>query len=215
MAFYTETRGRPSEVEPFGLLTEGAAGIAVIVLAIIALAGVSSLVLASIAAIVIGVGLTVQAFNGAAEEERLSAPHTGVNESDVGGEVVVECMCGLTGIVLGILTLVGASSPYLLPAALIIFAASLLLSGVIGMRPRIMQVAASGTERQVAVYRGSPAASGMAVMIGVAAIVLGILSVIMATSHVLVLVGFLAVGVALLVTSASFAGAALRLFATV
>jgi hypothetical protein len=42
MATYVERRGLADEAEPVGLLTEGAAGIAVIVLSIIALAAYRS-----------------------------------------------------------------------------------------------------------------------------------------------------------------------------
>ena len=210
MAYYTESKGRTSEVEPFGLLTEGAAGIAVIVLTIVALAGVSAVLLASIAAIVIGVGLTVQAFNSAAEEARLLG--VGAQDAPLGGEVMVDTVCGLTGIVLGILALVGVHAVYLLPPALIVFGGALLLSGFIGMSPRTMPVASSGAEPRIVSYQASPAASGLEILTGVAAIVLGILSVVMAPSEVLLLVGFLVVGAALLMVSASFAGAAMRLF---
>ena len=73
MAMFQDGRGLASEAEPLGLLTEGAAGIAVIVLAVIALAGTSSSALASIVTIVIGVGLMVQAFNSAAETSKVIA----------------------------------------------------------------------------------------------------------------------------------------------
>ena len=73
MAMFQEGRGLVSEAEPLGLLTEGAAGIAVIVLAVIALAGTSSGALASIVTIVVGVGLMVQAFNSAAEHSKVMA----------------------------------------------------------------------------------------------------------------------------------------------
>jgi hypothetical protein len=216
MTIYADSRGRTSEAEPIGLMTEGAAGIAVIALTVVALAGVSTEVLASIAAIVIGVGLMVQAFNSAAEEARVTAPNTAVNTQGavLSGEVMVDCMCGLTGIVLGILALVGITAAYLLSAALIVFGGSLLLGGAISLRPRTLAVTGPGSETQITSYQGSPAAGGMEILIGLAAIVLGILSVVMAPSGVLVLVGFLAVGAALLVVSASFAGAALRLFTT-
>jgi hypothetical protein len=221
MAVYAESGWRASEAEPFGLLTEGVAGIAVIALTIIALAGVSTLILASIAAIVIGVGLIVQAFNSAAEETRAMAPSTGATAqaATLGGGIMVDCACGVTGIVLGILALVGIHTAYLLPPALIVFGGSLLLSGAMSMRPRALSVTSAGTEARVVWYRASPAAAGMEVLTGLAAIVLGILSVIMASvsmapAGVLVLVGFLVVGAALLMVSASFAGAAMRLFAT-
>jgi len=60
-------------------------------------------------------------------------------------------------------------------------------------------------------YQGSPAASGMEILIGLAAIVLGILALLTGT-WVLLLVGFLAVGAALLSASATFNGAVMRLF---
>lgn len=212
MAVYSESRGRNGEVEPFGLLTEGAAGIAAVVLAIVALAGVSTVVLASIAAIVIGVGLAVQAFNSAAEEARLLG--VGAQDAPLGGEVMVDTVCGLTGIVLGILALVGVQAGYLLPPALIVFGGALLLSGFTGLWPKTVPIASPGAERHIVAYQGSPAASGLEILTGLAAIVLGILSLIMAASGVLVLVGFLVVGAALLMVSASFAGTARRLFTT-
>ena len=213
MAVYSESRGRASEVEPFGLLTEGAAGIAVIVLTIAALAGISALLLASIAAIVIGVGLTVQAFNSAADEARVTG--VGAEDAPLGGEVMVDTVCGLTGIVLGILALVGVHAAYLLPPALIVFGGALLLGGCIGLWPRTMTVTRSGAEPHMITYQASAASSGLEILTGIAAIVLGILSVIMATtSPALVIVGFLVVGAALLMVSASFAGTARRLFTT-
>jgi hypothetical protein len=212
MAIYVEGRGLvPSEAEPVGLLTEGAAGIAVIVLAIIALAGTSAVALASIATIVIGVGLMVQAFNSAAENAKVMIPGT-VATPDLGGEMMVDCLCGVTGIVLGILALVGINAGHLVPSALIVFGGALLLSGAIGMRPKALPMAAPGVEARVLAYQGSAAASGMEILIGIAAIVLGILSLIFMSSWVLVLVGFIAVGAALLLVSATFSGSVLRLF---
>jgi hypothetical protein len=61
-------------------------------------------------------------------------------------------------------------------------------------------------------YNGSPASRGLQILIGIAAIVLGILSLIFMASWVLVLVGMLAVGAALLMISATFSGAVMRLF---
>ncbi|HTV43874.1 MAG TPA: hypothetical protein VMF05_01035 [Stellaceae bacterium] len=209
MAIYVEGRGLASEAEPVGLLTEGAAGIAVIVLMVIALAGVSSELLASIATIVIGVGLMVQAFNSAAETAKVAQTESG---PEIGGEVSVDCLCGLTGIVLGILGLVGVGAAYLLPPALIVFGAALLLSGGISMRPRNLPITAAATETRVVSFQGSPAAGGMEILIGIAAIVLGILALILAHAAVLLLVGLLAVGAALLLVSATFSGAVMRIF---
>lgn len=216
MATYVERRGLADEAEPVGLLTEGAAGIATIVLAIVALAGVSAGALASIATIVIGVGLMVQAFNSAAEGSKMMTAEMAASQqaAGLGGEIMVDLMCGLTGVVLGILALVGISTVHLVPAALIVFGGALLLSGAITMRPRTFSTTSAAGQTQVVSYQGSAATSGMEILIGLAAIVLGILSVIFAAtvSWVLVLVGFIAVGAALLLVSATVSGAVLRLF---
>ncbi len=195
MAIYVEGRRLANEAEPFGLLTEGVAGIAVIVLAVIALAGVSTHVLEAIAAIVIGGGLMVQAFNSAAEHSKTMTGDAtaAAQRSEFGGEVMVDVASGLAGIVLGILALVGIHAMYLLSAALIIYGGDLLVGGAVEARSP-----------------GLFAAGGLEVLIGLAAIVLGILSVVIAGSSVLLLVGFLATGAALLVISASLSGAVLQ-----
>ena len=213
MAMFQEGRGLVSEAEPLGLLTEGAAGIAVIVLAVIALAGTSSSALASIVTILVGVGLMVQAFTSAVENSKVIAADA-APIPDLGGEVMVDGLSGFTGIVLGILALVGVNAPYLVPSALIVFGGALLLSGAIGLRPRASQSAALGGQTQVASYQSSAAASGMEILIGIAAIVLGILSLTFVGSWVLALVGFIAVGAALLMVSATFSGTMMRLFTT-
>ena len=206
MAMFQEGKGLAVEAEPLGLLTEGAAGIAVI-------AGTSSSALASIVTILVGVGLMVQAFTSAVENSKVMAADA-APIPDLPGEVMVDGLSGFTGIVLGILALVGINAPYLVPSALIVFGGSLLLSGAIGLRPRASQSAAPGGQTQVVSYQGSAAASGMEILIGIAAIVLGILSLTFVGSWVLALVGFIAVGAALLMVSATFGGTMMRLLTT-
>jgi nucleoside permease NupC len=165
--------------------------------------------LASIVTIVIGVGLMVQAFNSAAENSRVAA--NAVPIPDLGGEMMVDCLAGIAGIVLGVLALVGVNAPYLVPSALIVFGGALLLSGALAMRPRASQLT-TPAQTQVVSYQGSAATGGMEILVGMAAIVLGILSLIFMGSWVLVLVGFIAVGAALLLVSATFSGTVMRLF---
>jgi len=213
MAMFQDGRGFASEAEPLGLLTEGAAGIAVIVLAVIALAGTSSGALASIVTIIVGVGLMVQAFNSVAENSKVMATNA-ASVPDLGGEVMVDGLSGITGIILGILALVGINTPYLVSSALIVFGGALLLSGAIGLPPRASQNTAPGGQAQAVSYQGSAATGGMEILIGIAAIVLGILSLILVGSWALALVGFIAVGAALLTVSATFSGTIMRLFTT-
>lgn len=217
MAVYGEGRGIAAEAEPFGLLTEGAAGIATIVLGVIALAGVNAGVLASIVTIIIGVGLIVQAFNAAAENSReLSASGTVAavvgRGAELGGEVMIDVAAGVTGVILGILALVGINAPHLVPAALIVFGGALILSGAVAAQGRTaMTTTGSGAPLQVS-YQGSAAMAGLEILVGFAAVILGILSLIFEASWVLTLIGFIAVGAAMLMVSATFSGAVVRLF---
>lgn len=215
MAVYGEGRGIAAEAEPFGLLTEGAAGIAAIVLGVIGLAGVSAGALASITTIIIGVGLVVQAFNAAAEVSRglnASAAAMAGRGTEMGSDVMIDVAAGVAGIILGILGLVGVNAPHLIPAALIVFGGALILSGAVKAQGRVMTTTnAAGAPMQVS-YQGSAAMSGLEILVGFAAIILGILTLIFGASWVLVLVGFIAVGAALLMVSATFSGAVVRLF---
>lgn len=197
MTAFVENTRVVAEGEPVGLFTEGAAGIAVIVLAILALVGVASPALAAIATIVIGVGLMAQGFNTAAENARL--PVAAGTEFD--SEVMVDCLAGGAGIVLGILALLGLDAAALLPAALIVFGGALLLSGALALRS------------PAAILRGSAATGGMELLMGIAATVLGILSLVMAHTAVLILVGFITLGAALLIVSATFGTALMRVLA--
>jgi hypothetical protein len=98
--------------------------------------------LASIITIVIGVGITVQAFKTAAERSKALPPgSTAMQSAGVGGDVMVDLLTGITGIVLGILALLGINAVHLVPAALIVFGGALRLSGVVEMMPKTVAVA--------------------------------------------------------------------------
>ena len=129
---------------------------------------------------------------------------------------MVSFVAGVAGIVLGILALIGIHAPDLVPAALIVFGGALLLAGATSGAMVSNSLMASATQQAgegLSVPYNAPAASrGLQILIGVAAIVLGILSLIFMTTWVLVLVGMLAVGAALLMISATFSGAVIRLF---
>ena len=61
-------------------------------------------------------------------------------------------------------------------------------------------------------YRDRAVMAGLEIMVGFAALILGVLSLISETSWVLTLVGFIAVGAAMLMVSAMFAATVVRLF---
>lgn len=210
MAIYHTRSSSWNNSATVGPLTEGAAGIAVIVLAILALAAVSAAVLTAIATIVVGVGLFIEAMNTGIEYSRASSAAQSGSEAggeiaQLGADVSVELLAGIVGVVLGILALIGAATAMsLLPAALIVFGGGLILAGM--SATRVGRVSAAETAASPAVtWRSDLAPSrGIQVLIGVAAVVLGILAYVLPTGGVLLVVGLLAVGVALLATSANF-----------
>jgi hypothetical protein len=192
-----------------GPMTEGAAGIAVIVLAILALAAISSGILAAIATIVVGVGLLIEAADTGIEYARVThrtAEAGTAQNAQLGADVSVELLCGVAGIVLGVLALLHAGTiMHLLPAALVVFGAALLLAGfsatTVGTVRRLESATGTAT---IAIESELAPARGIQVLVGIAAIVLGILAFVLATGGTLLMVGLLVVGAALLATSANF-----------
>jgi hypothetical protein len=191
-------------------MTEGAAGIATIVLAILGLAAISPNVLTSVAAIVIGVGLLIEAANTGIESSRVTAAGT-VETAQLGADITVELMAGIGGIVLGVLALLGAGGVmHLLPAALIVFGGAMLLAGFSATSIGSM----SGVEgRAIMVQSELAPARGLQVLIGVSAIVLGILSFVLTAGGTLLMVGMLVVGCGLLATSANFTQSFVKMLA--
>jgi hypothetical protein len=171
--------------------------------------------LTPIAAIVIGVGLLIEAANTGIEYSRVSSLGIagGVSQTaQLGADVSVELLAGVVGIVLGVLALIGAGTDmHLLPASLIVFGGAMLLAGFSATTISTM----SGTEggRMVAVQSELAPARGLQVLAGVAAIVLGILAFVLTAGPTLLMVGFLVVGAALLATSANFTQSFMRMLA--
>lgn len=207
MAVY-QGSGVWTETAAVGPMTEGAAGIATIVLAILALAAISPGALGSIAAIVIGVGLLIEAANTGIEYSRASGRMQAgaiTQTAQLGADVTVELMAGVAGIVLGVLALLSAGSVmHLLPAALIVFGGALLLAGFSATAIGTMTTLESATGTTTSWQSDLAPARGVQILVGIAAIVLGILAFVVTAGGTLLMVGLLAVGAALLATSANF-----------
>jgi hypothetical protein len=213
MAVLSEDGRLAGETGRMGPLTESAAGIAVIVLAIIGLADTAPAMLAAVATIVIGGGLMVEALNATIEEVRalsmVAPPAASERLAEIGGRAIVALMAGVTGVVLGILGVFGIKSAYVIPSALIVFGGYLVLSGAVGVQERLQ---ADGADRAPALsHRGSATARGFEILIGVAALALGSLALVPIETRALTLVGFIAVGAALLMIGGTFRAAVLRL----
>lgn len=187
-------------------VSESAAAIAVIVLAILGLLNVSPGAMAAICTIVVGAALMMQGAQTVSETSRFLAAGGGAASVSgaVGGGVTLDFLAGGVGIVLGILALF-TQTPVLVPAALIVFGGTLLLGGALMARrsfgPTLTTPAAPHDQAaELVAEQMAGVASGAQVMIGVAAIVLGILALVPIHGAVLVLVGLIAVGASVLVS---------------
>jgi hypothetical protein len=191
-------------------LSEMAAAIAIIVLSVLGLVGVVPGAMLAIATIVAGAAILLQGAQLASEFRRLLIqPGAGAGTAAFGSGITLDFLAGGTGIVLGIIGLF-RNPGVLLPAALIVFGATLLLSGATAARTGSVQSAIP--EEGVALLIAEQMAvmtAGAQVLIGIAAVVLGILALISIYAGVLTLVGLLAVGGGLLMVSAASSGSVL------
>jgi hypothetical protein len=206
-----ERRGFFSEVAPMTPLTESAAGVAVIILAILGLAHVAPASLAAIAVIVAGGAFLLQMATeaGGYGQAWATSEDTGALAAEFGGGMAVEFLVGGAGIVLGILALLGIAPFPLIGAAVIIFGAVLLISGGMAAQLSAQRISASTVDPALRAMarHASGAATAARALIGLAAIVLGILALVQLDAGILLLVGLLAVGAALLLSSAATAAA--------
>ncbi len=196
----------------FGTSAEVIVGAGAAVLAVLGLIGLLPQLMAAIAAIAIGAGIL---FEGAAVASRMRAAR---GETDgvqarraAGGGITAEMLAGASGIVLGILALVGILPLVLLPIAALVYGATLLLIGL--SRPAMIQVTRPNVPQRRAEDRAqalseaaAASSSGALGLAGAAAAVLGILVLAdVAPAITTVLIATLVVGAALLVSGSSLA----------
>jgi len=204
-------------IETTGSVVEAAAGIAVVVLAIIGLAHAGSSFLGGIAAIVLGAALLAQGGAVAAEYTKLLSVITGgtLGAIELGGGMTVEVLAGGSTVVLGILALLGFVPDILISAGVIAVGASLILAAGGLQRLNTLKVQAAGlSELAQKVAEGAVACAITAqVLCGGAAIVLGILALtITAYAPTLILVGLLVLGATVSLSGTALTGRLVRLF---
>lgn len=192
-----------------GSVMEAIGGIAAVVLSIIALAGGLQGYMAAIAVILIGASLLFESGTLAASYRRLLFRMEGsASSSELGSTMTVECLAGITGIVLGILALLGIAPWTLTATAAVVFGSVFMLNS--GALLRLHSLWASGfyaqeASREVA-HDAFATSAGGHLLIGLAAVVLGILALVGINPVVLNLVALLALGVSVML-SGSFFGA--------
>jgi hypothetical protein len=205
------------EAATYGGVVDAIGGIATVILAIVALSGISQSMLGGIATIVFGAALLIQGGTMLTEYTKLTAPPGmagTVEEFTGGGGLSALFLVGAAGIVLGVLALIGISSQTLTAVAVIGFGGALLLSSnSVRHLYRAKQACyQAGAPRTIwgAEFLASEMASGSAVLqclSGLAAIVLGILAVTGTNPGVLSLVALLVLGATVLLTGSTLTGA--------
>jgi len=204
-------------VEAGGAATESMGGVAVVILGILALAGVMSPVLTAIGGIIFGAAFIVE---GAAITARHTALMTQAADTEgekleLGGGVTVELVAGLAAVVLGILSLIRIVPTVLMPALVITGGAGLILSAGALERLNDIRAAAfgvSGIARSVASAAVHGAAAGQ-VLAGLGAVALGILSLVkVGDPALLTTVGVLVLGAAITLSGTALSSKMLSLF---
>jgi hypothetical protein len=164
-----------------GVKTVG--GIAVAVLAILALIGIIPRMLIEISGIVFGAAMLLEGISIGSEYRRLAqwVAETRSERIEVGGGTGIEILVGVAAIAMGVLSLLGIAASSLMPALIITGGAGLILAAgtLEGMKDlRLMADSSSDVARRVS-HDSMGGGAALEVLGGVAAVVLGILSLVM------------------------------------
>lgn len=209
----TEPTTAAARTATFGGLADAIGGIATIVLAIVALGGVHSEIVLSIAVIVFGAALLIQGGTLVSEYESMMSPVGATNVSPeqfgVGGLSTL-FLVGVAGIVLGILALLGIATATLAAIAVIAFGTALLLSSNSVRQLSMLQtMGRAEVPRAGAELLAGEMASGSAsvqMLAGLAAIVLGVLAVAGVNQTILTLAALIVLGSAVILTGSALTG---------
>jgi hypothetical protein len=179
-----------------GLFAEAVGGVASIVLAILGLSGVSPEYLLGIATIVFGAALVIEGTSIVADYAHILSLAPGTLPVGSGGISAV-FLAGVSGIVLGVLALLGVHAGVLASAAVIVFGSALLLSSGVTVNLHMLKSRVGGAAQTV---ETSSESAGVKVLTGIAAVVLGILAAAGAATMTLNLVALLVLGGGILAT---------------
>lgn len=200
-----------------GSTAEIIGGAAVVVLTILGLANVAPSLMFAVATIAIGVAILFEGGSVAAEYSHLvnrTADNT-FQTVELGSGMTVEMVAGITGIVLGVLSLLDIVPVILTAAAVIVYGVALILSSGMTLRLndlKFEETADANPRAQRLAHEAINASVGAQILIGLAASVLGILALVGVTPTALVLVALLAIGTSLLLSGGAVGGRIISMF---
>ena len=199
----------------YGGLVDALGGAATVVLAVVALSGTRADMLLAIATVVFGAALLIQSGAILSEITHVMYPANAAApiEEFSGGGLSIMFLTGTTGIILGVLALLGVYAIELTSIAVIAFGSALVFgSSAVWSVHRMKQAAVRASGQRVVagsqVVATEMAAGSAALQLfgGLAAIVLGILAVTGIHAVPLTLIGLLTMGATLLLTGSTLSG---------
>lgn len=191
-------------------LAEALAAAAAVALSILGLAGVRTAALLAIATIVVGGTFLLEAGAVGVRYERLvdDVARRGeqrIRATEVGGGLAADTIAGLTGVVLGVLSILNVVPWALPPIALLAFGGGLLL-GCAGARRleswRLQRAMRGGTSGRGAIL-AADAITTIRLIVAIGSMALGIVALFRLAPAKPTLAGLIGVGCALLLTAAS------------
>lgn len=194
------------ETAAYGGFVDALGGIATIVLTIIGLSGVKPEVLVSISTIVFGAALLIQ--GGAILSEFAHIESVPDVKVGAGGGMSALFLVGVSGVVVGILALLGVHAAVLTAAVMIAFGTALLASSstvwqLMTARSMAMRFQSRTPMLRFIASEVAAGSAGMQAMAGLAVVVLGILAICGVFSVTLTLIGLLVAGASLLLTGST------------
>lgn len=203
----SQTGTATGESAAYGGLVDAAGGVATVVLAIIGLAHTVPETMVSIATIVFGAALLIQAGAMLSEYAEVMAPGGITSGEFAGGSLSALFLAGGAGIILGILSLLGIAAPVLTSCAIIAFGAAMLLSANsvwhLQRAKRAASLAGQQTSTELLANEMAYGSASVQALAGIAAVVLGILSLAGGNAAILPLVALLVLGAVLIVSGTS------------
>lgn len=190
-----------SRVAVGNTVAEAIVGLGSIAVAIIGLAHVYPWLLAAIATIALGAAFVFEAGDVGRRFSSLAAEDTTLTSETWGG-MTAGFLSGCAGIALGVLAILGIVPHTLIPIAIIVYGATLVMdSGTHSSLSELenQRFGVRGFSQQIA-RESASALSGIQVLVGLGAVTLGILAIINIVPETLCLVALLAVGAAVLMS---------------
>lgn len=187
---------------------ETVGGLALIVLGILALAGIYAALLTSIATVVAGVAVVFMSLALNREfMNALTGSGRGLVAPEAGNSLSAGSIAGIAGIVLGILAILGIARPTLTAITLIVFGAAVFLDFIMASQARALRMATSSATVDSKVAFSAAAGSEMgSILFALALVVLGILALTGVRSETLIAVAFLSFGAYMFLKGTAMAG---------